>query len=124
MTSKLIKSNHRFGVVTLWIMCIFFCTSLWTLGLLAYQCYVGSAFTVHCGLFSPIVGLDIQQKFNVYYSGDRRFGTDNPYNISYDRTGQRPQHSALKPQSTCQAAAQREDATSAPDQGTTLQLCY
>lgn len=73
---------------------------------------------------SPIVGLDIQQKFNVYYSGARRFETDNPYNISYNRTEQRPQHSALKPQSTDQAAAQRENATSATDQGTTLQLCY
>ncbi|XP_044076280.1 probable ATP-dependent DNA helicase HFM1 isoform X2 [Siniperca chuatsi] len=65
---------------------------------------------------SEYVGLDIQQKFNVYYSGARRFGTDNPYNISYDPTGQRPQPSALKPQSTDQATTQRENATSATDQ--------
>ncbi|XP_037643041.1 probable ATP-dependent DNA helicase HFM1 isoform X3 [Sebastes umbrosus] len=65
---------------------------------------------------SQYVGLDIQQKFNVYYSGARRFGTDNPYNIPYDPTGQRPQLSALKPQSTDQAATQRQNATSSPDQ--------
>ncbi|XP_076601310.1 putative ATP-dependent DNA helicase HFM1 [Chaetodon auriga] len=72
---------------------------------------------------SDYVGLDIQQKFNVYYSGARRFGTDNPYNISYDRTGQRPQHSALQPQSTDQAAAQWENTASAsdPDSGNTRQ---
>lgn len=61
-----------------------------------------------------IVGLDIQHKFNVYYSGARRFGTDNPYYISYDHSGQRPQ------QSTDQAVTQKEDASSATDQGTTL----
>ncbi|XP_038574292.1 probable ATP-dependent DNA helicase HFM1 isoform X1 [Micropterus salmoides] len=65
---------------------------------------------------SEYVGLDIQQKFSVYYSGARRFGTDNPYNISYDRTRQRPQPSALKLQSTYQAATPRENATSATDQ--------
>ncbi|KAM9349950.1 putative ATP-dependent DNA helicase HFM1 [Symphorus nematophorus] len=66
---------------------------------------------------SEYVGLDIQQKFNVYYSGDRRFGADNPYYISCDRTGQRLQHSVLKPQSTDRAATQRENATSAADPG-------
>ncbi|XP_070775191.1 probable ATP-dependent DNA helicase HFM1 [Enoplosus armatus] len=72
---------------------------------------------ISCNLISSeYVGLDIQQKFSVYYSGARRCGSDNPYNISYDPTGQRPQPSALKPQSTDQAAAQRENATSAPDQ--------
>ncbi|XP_073346991.1 probable ATP-dependent DNA helicase HFM1 [Pagrus major] len=65
---------------------------------------------------SEYVGLDIQQKFNVYYSGARRFGTESPYYISYDRTGQREQHSALKPQSTDHAASQRENASSATDQ--------
>ncbi|XP_029309816.1 probable ATP-dependent DNA helicase HFM1 [Cottoperca gobio] len=59
---------------------------------------------------SQYVGLDIQQKFNVYYSGARRFGTDNPYN---NPCGQRLQHSALKPQSTDQAATQRGNDTSA-----------
>ncbi|KAM6919896.1 putative ATP-dependent DNA helicase HFM1 [Lycodopsis pacificus] len=65
---------------------------------------------------SQYVGLDIQRKFNVYYSGARRFGNDNLYNTPFDPTGQRPQHSALKPQSANQAAAQRENATSATDQ--------
>ena len=66
----------------------------------------------------PIVGLDIQQKFNVYYSGARSFGSESPYHISHDRTGQRGQHSALKPQSTDHSA------TSAADQGTTLKHCH
>uniref|UniRef100_A0A4W6FFG8 DNA 3'-5' helicase n=1 Tax=Lates calcarifer TaxID=8187 RepID=A0A4W6FFG8_LATCA len=66
---------------------------------------------------SEYVGFDIQQKFKVYYSGARRFGADNPYNIPYNAAGQRPQHSALKPQSTDQATPQREDVTSATDQG-------
>ncbi|XP_041804440.1 probable ATP-dependent DNA helicase HFM1 [Chelmon rostratus] len=70
---------------------------------------------------SEYVGLDIQQKFNVYYSGARRFGTDNPYNTSYDVPGQRLQHSTLKPQSTDQAATQWENATSATDPGNTRQ---
>ncbi len=52
---------------------------------------------------SPVVGLDIQQKFNVYYSGARRFGTSHPH-VSYE------------PQST--EPTLREDATSATDQGT------
>ncbi|XP_070701535.1 probable ATP-dependent DNA helicase HFM1 [Pempheris klunzingeri] len=63
---------------------------------------------------SEYVGLDIKETFKVSYSGARRFGADNPYNISYDHTGQRPQHSA---QSTDHAAAQRENVTSAADQG-------
>lgn len=67
---------------------------------------------------SPTVGLDIQQKFNVYYSGARRFGTESPYYISYDRTGQSGQHSELKPQSTDLSA------TSATDQGTTLKRSH
>ncbi|XP_028448259.1 probable ATP-dependent DNA helicase HFM1 isoform X4 [Perca flavescens] len=63
---------------------------------------------------SLYVGLDIQQKFNVYYSGARRYGTDNPHNKTYDPPVQRPQ--PLKPQSTDQDATQRENATSATDQ--------
>nr|XP_020471702.1 probable ATP-dependent DNA helicase HFM1 isoform X2 [Monopterus albus] len=58
---------------------------------------------------SHYVGFDIQQKFNVYYSGARRFDTDNSYNTTYNPTGQRPWHSALKPQSTDQASPQREN---------------
>ncbi|XP_049454968.1 probable ATP-dependent DNA helicase HFM1 isoform X3 [Epinephelus fuscoguttatus] len=65
---------------------------------------------------SQYVGLDIQQKFNVYFSGARRFGTDNPYNMPYDPSGPRLQQSALKPQSADQAAAHRENDTSATDQ--------
>ncbi|XP_035525900.1 probable ATP-dependent DNA helicase HFM1 [Morone saxatilis] len=64
---------------------------------------------------SEYVGLDIQQKFNVYYSRGRRVETDDPYNVSYDHTGQRPQPSALKPQSTDQAVAQRETSTTDTD---------
>lgn len=67
---------------------------------------------------SLVVGFDIQQKFNVYYSGARGFGTDNQYNAQYDPIEERPQHSALKPQSTDQAAPQKENATFAIDQGT------
>ncbi|XP_059199855.1 probable ATP-dependent DNA helicase HFM1 [Centropristis striata] len=65
---------------------------------------------------SQYVGLDIQQKFNIYYSGARRFGTDNPYKIQYDPPAQRLQLSALKPQTADQAATQRENTTSATDQ--------
>ncbi|XP_027140746.1 probable ATP-dependent DNA helicase HFM1 isoform X2 [Larimichthys crocea] len=70
---------------------------------------------------SEYVGLDLQQKFNVYYSGARRFGTDNPHYVSCDRAGQRPLHSAVKPQSIHQAATQRQTSTSATDQGNTRQ---
>ncbi|XP_067331830.1 probable ATP-dependent DNA helicase HFM1 isoform X2 [Channa argus] len=62
---------------------------------------------------SEYVGLDIQQKFNVYYSGVRRFGNDNPYNIQYDPLGQRPHPPAY---STHQAELQMENATSPTDQ--------
>ncbi|XP_063742496.1 probable ATP-dependent DNA helicase HFM1 [Eleginops maclovinus] len=54
---------------------------------------------------SQYVGLDIQQKFNVYYSGARRFGTDNQHNSPYDPSGQRA-HAAANPQSAKQAATQ------------------
>lgn len=72
-------------------------------------------------LFSSIVvGFDIQQKFNVYYSGARSLETDNPYNTQYDPAGQRLQNSALKRQSTDQAVPQKENIPFATDQGTTL----
>ncbi|XP_034469557.1 probable ATP-dependent DNA helicase HFM1 isoform X1 [Hippoglossus hippoglossus] len=64
---------------------------------------------------SEYVGFDIQQKFNVYFSGARSFGTDNPCHISYDPTGHRAQHSALKPQSADPATHQRENTTSVTD---------
>ncbi|XP_071346356.1 probable ATP-dependent DNA helicase HFM1 isoform X2 [Trachinotus anak] len=63
---------------------------------------------------SEYVGFDIQQKFSVYYSGARKFGTcDNHNNILYDAAGQRPQLAALKPQATPQWG----NATCAADQG-------
>uniref|UniRef100_G3PSW6 Probable ATP-dependent DNA helicase HFM1 n=1 Tax=Gasterosteus aculeatus aculeatus TaxID=481459 RepID=G3PSW6_GASAC len=65
---------------------------------------------------SQYVGLDIQQRFNVYYSGARRFGNEILSNTPFDPTGQRPQHAALKPHSTDQAAGHRENATSATEQ--------
>ncbi|KAM8849670.1 putative ATP-dependent DNA helicase HFM1 isoform 2-T5 [Spinachia spinachia] len=65
---------------------------------------------------SQYVGLDIQQKFNVYYSGARRFGNEILSNTAFDLTGQRPLHAALKPHSSDQAAGHRENATSATDQ--------
>lgn len=66
------------------------------------------------------MGFDILQKFNVYYSEARGFETDNPYNTQYDPAGQRLQHSALKPQSTHQAAPQKDNGTFATEQGITL----
>lgn len=76
-------------------------------------------FTVIIDFFSLVVGFDIQQKFNVYYSGARSFGTDNLYN-THDPTGQRLHQSALKSQSTDQAAPQKQNVKLATDQGTTL----
>ncbi|XP_026231243.1 probable ATP-dependent DNA helicase HFM1 isoform X2 [Anabas testudineus] len=64
---------------------------------------------------SEYVGFDIQQKFNVYYSGARSFGTDNLYN-THDPTGQRLHQSALKSQSTDQAAPQKQNVKLATDQ--------
>ncbi|XP_056276995.1 probable ATP-dependent DNA helicase HFM1 isoform X1 [Pseudoliparis swirei] len=58
---------------------------------------------------SQYVGLDIQQKFNVYYSGARRFGNDNLPNTPFDPTGPRPQPPD-------QAATQRGNGPSAADQ--------
>ncbi|XP_047445151.1 probable ATP-dependent DNA helicase HFM1 [Mugil cephalus] len=61
---------------------------------------------------SEYVGIDIQQKFSVYYSAAKRFETGNPYNIGPVHAGQSPQRSALKPLSTNQPATQRGDVTS------------
>ncbi|XP_034558926.1 probable ATP-dependent DNA helicase HFM1 isoform X7 [Notolabrus celidotus] len=63
---------------------------------------------------SVYTGLDIQQKFNVYYSKARRLETENPYFVSYDPSGQRQQ---LKPEPSVHAEAQRENATSATNTG-------
>ncbi|KAM7400961.1 hypothetical protein PAMA_005250 [Pampus argenteus] len=61
---------------------------------------------------SEYVGLDIHQKFNVYFSAARWSGTDSPYNKPYNHTGQRLQHS----ESIDQAAPQNRTATSSTDQ--------
>ncbi|XP_054622739.1 probable ATP-dependent DNA helicase HFM1 isoform X2 [Dunckerocampus dactyliophorus] len=65
---------------------------------------------------SEYVGLDIQQKFNVYYSGARRFETDNLYNTSYDCAGRRPQQSSPNPQCVDKAAPLRGNTTSSTQQ--------
>ncbi|XP_051808793.1 probable ATP-dependent DNA helicase HFM1 isoform X2 [Acanthochromis polyacanthus] len=65
---------------------------------------------------SEYVGLDIQQKFTVHYSAARMFGRENPYNQTHILAGQRPQQPELKPPSTNQAAAQKENTTYAKDQ--------
>lgn len=97
---------------------LFECSGFRLLNLTAHKHCEGFPFTDYFGLFSPIVGLDIQQRFNVYYSGARRFGNEILSNTPFDPTGQRPQHAALKPHSTDQAAGHRENATSATEQGT------
>lgn len=74
---------------------------------------------------SLIVGLDIQQKFTVYYSGARRFGAcDNPNDTLYSAATQRQQLPAPKPQPADQATPPRGNATCTTDQGTALLLCY
>ncbi|XP_029380596.1 probable ATP-dependent DNA helicase HFM1 [Echeneis naucrates] len=62
---------------------------------------------------SEYVGIDIQKKFNMYYSEARRFGHCDNHNISSDVAGQRQQLSALKPQAT----PQRGKATYTTNQG-------
>lgn len=57
------------------------------------------------------VGLDIHQKFNVYYSGARRFGADNPNSIAHDPP-------APSPPSRRQALSQQEITTFVNKQGT------
>ncbi|XP_028987993.1 probable ATP-dependent DNA helicase HFM1 isoform X2 [Betta splendens] len=66
---------------------------------------------------SDYVGFDIHQKFYVYYSGARTFGTDNLCNEQHNPVEWGPQRSALKPQSTDQAAPHEDNASSAADQG-------
>ncbi|XP_068196676.1 uncharacterized protein [Antennarius striatus] len=69
----------------------------------------GEAISVNL-ISSEYVGLDIQQKFNVYYSGAKKYATDNSYYLTHDRTGQTLQQSKL------QAASQKENDTSAAEQ--------
>lgn len=66
---------------------------------------------------SFVVGLDIQQKINVHYSGAKSFRTQSPYYVSDDGSGLRPQMSdhQVKTQGTVSTAA-------AADQGTTISL--
>ncbi|XP_061587436.1 probable ATP-dependent DNA helicase HFM1 [Cololabis saira] len=49
---------------------------------------------------SEYVGLDIRQKFTVYYSGTREFKDHNPFNVPETHPGQGPQRSALMPSAT------------------------
>ncbi|XP_034038430.1 probable ATP-dependent DNA helicase HFM1 [Thalassophryne amazonica] len=73
---------------------------------------------------SEYVGLDIQQKFNVYYSGARSFGTDIPYNVTYDRSAQKHQHAALMqtaPPTDCITASAADQGTSQSDLGSKRQ---
>lgn len=65
---------------------------------------------------SFVVGLDIQQKINVHYSGARSFRTQSPYYVSDDASGPRPQMSEH------QVKTQGPVSTPAPDQGTTISL--
>lgn len=115
VTSKVIKSRHMFCSCYAYITCILslriWAIDSWT-GLSIIAMWFHLLYTRVC--FSPIVGLDLQQKVNVYYSGARRFGTDIPHGVSCDRSGQRPLHSAVKPQSIHQAAT----SISASEQGT------
>ncbi|XP_028283310.1 probable ATP-dependent DNA helicase HFM1 [Parambassis ranga] len=65
---------------------------------------------------SEYVGLDIQQKFMVYYSAARSFGIENSYDITHTAAGQTPHPSTLKPLSSNQTATQKEKATPDKDQ--------
>ncbi|XP_019733399.1 probable ATP-dependent DNA helicase HFM1 [Hippocampus comes] len=65
---------------------------------------------------SVYVGLDIQQKFNVYYAGARSFETDNPSSMSHDSAGETPHQSAAKPHSAIKAAPLQENTTSSTEQ--------
>nr|XP_057922081.1 probable ATP-dependent DNA helicase HFM1 isoform X1 [Doryrhamphus excisus]XP_057922082.1 probable ATP-dependent DNA helicase HFM1 isoform X1 [Doryrhamphus excisus]XP_057922083.1 probable ATP-dependent DNA helicase HFM1 isoform X1 [Doryrhamphus excisus] len=65
---------------------------------------------------SEYVGIDIQQKFNVYYSGARRFETDFLYNVSYHSAGQRLQQSSANPQCVDKAAPLKGNTTSSTQQ--------
>ncbi|CAG5896937.1 unnamed protein product, partial [Menidia menidia] len=71
----------------------------------------GDEISVHL-ISSEYVGLDIHQKFVVYFSAAKQFGAGN----SHSTTGQRPQHSVLKPPSTKQSPTQREPVCSPKDQ--------
>ncbi|XP_056149816.1 probable ATP-dependent DNA helicase HFM1 [Lampris incognitus] len=69
---------------------------------------------------SEYVGLDIQQMFNVYYSGLRKFGAESMGptqqtdwdKIPYNPSGQRNQPSTTKSQSTQKTVPQKRNATS------------
>ncbi|KAK5918937.1 hypothetical protein CgunFtcFv8_022875 [Champsocephalus gunnari] len=59
---------------------------------------------------SQYVGLDIQQKFDVYFSGARKFESDNPHHSLHDPSGQRA-HAKPNPLSAKPAATQSVSAT-------------
>lgn len=79
------------------------------------------SFTILVCISYSTVGLDIQQKFNMYFSGAKKFGTDNPYDRPYNPTGQRLQHPEVKPEPIYQSAPENRTTTST-DQGTTLMI--
>ncbi|XP_061694341.1 probable ATP-dependent DNA helicase HFM1 isoform X2 [Syngnathoides biaculeatus] len=66
---------------------------------------------------SEYVGLDIHQKFNVFYSGGRKFETDNLDNISYESAQGTPQKSAANLHSVDKAAPRSGNATFSIEQG-------
>lgn len=49
-----------------------------------------------------VVGLDIQQKFSVYFSAAKTFGSETPSSLADTHTEKRLQHSAVKPPSANQ----------------------
>ncbi|XP_077394104.1 putative ATP-dependent DNA helicase HFM1 isoform X2 [Festucalex cinctus] len=65
---------------------------------------------------SEYVGLDIQQKFNVYYSGARKFETDNLYNMSYESARGTLQQSAANLQSVNKATPRKGSIPSSTEQ--------
>ncbi|XP_061654278.1 probable ATP-dependent DNA helicase HFM1 isoform X1 [Phyllopteryx taeniolatus] len=65
---------------------------------------------------SEYVGLDLHQKFNVYYSGARKFETDNLDNLSHESAQETPQQSAANLHSVDKAAPRRGNTTSSIEQ--------
>ncbi|XP_077415257.1 putative ATP-dependent DNA helicase HFM1 [Vanacampus margaritifer] len=65
---------------------------------------------------SEYVGLDVQQKFNVYYSGARKFDTDNLYNVSHYSARETLQQLAANLQAVSKAAPLKRSVTSSTEQ--------
>ncbi|XP_033993207.1 probable ATP-dependent DNA helicase HFM1 [Trematomus bernacchii] len=81
----------------------------WTKKIEVGKASTGDGISVNL-ISSQYVGLDIQQKFNVYFSGARKFESDNPHNSLHDPSGQRA-HAAPNPLSAKPAATQSVSAT-------------